>query len=62
MLDGGKSKYINGSSGENVFTMWSLYTEDDASSSEKTHGRKSSIFQDVQGQEIGHSKRSKISE
>lgn len=62
MLDGGKSKYINSSSGENVSTMWSLYTEDDASGSEKTHGQKHSTPQDVQGQEIGHSERSKISE
>lgn len=62
MLDGGKLKYINSSSGENVSRLWSLYTEDDASGSEKTHGQKHSIPLDVQGQEIGGSERSKISE
>lgn len=62
MLDGGKLKYINSSSGENVSTMWSLDTEDDASGSEKRHGQKRSIPQDAQGQEIGGSDRSEISE
>lgn len=62
MLDGCKLKCINSNSGDNVSIMWSLYTEDGDSGSQKKNRQKCSRPRDVQGQEIGGSERSTVSQ